>query len=167
MTRFDAIRQMTDDELVSLLTWGRTFVPDIDPPDCSEICEEFRCGCALDCPHEKRYLYMLFRFMLRRNGTVQFRNPKIEIGNKATDWSPAPEDKQDKIIGIEGQFVGFDANGDAHAVDMEIGVTQLLRGTNDAKKLVSNGLWRNGTWQQSITLPDSGKNRRFTIRIEK
>lgn len=29
---------------------------------------------------------------VRRNGSVQFRRPKIEIGNVPTDWSPAPED---------------------------------------------------------------------------
>ena len=27
-----------------------------------------------------------------QNGTYKIRNPKLEIGNKATDWTPAPED---------------------------------------------------------------------------
>ena len=31
-------------------------------------------------------------------GTVQFRNLKIEFGNKATDWSPAPEDVENDIL---------------------------------------------------------------------
>lgn len=32
-----------------------------------------------------------------QNGTVQFKNPQLELGNKATDWSPAPEDVQTGI----------------------------------------------------------------------
>lgn len=32
-------------------------------------------------------------FIMRdASGTVKFRHPKIELGNKATDWTPAPED---------------------------------------------------------------------------
>lgn len=32
------------------------------------------------------------RITLFRNGSVHYRKAKLEIGNKATDWSPAPED---------------------------------------------------------------------------
>lgn len=31
------------------------------------------------------------------SGTVSVSNPKLEIGNKATDWTPAPEDTQESI----------------------------------------------------------------------
>ena len=31
------------------------------------------------------------------SGTVKVSNPKIEIGNKATDWTPAPEDVEEEI----------------------------------------------------------------------
>lgn len=33
----------------------------------------------------------------------QFRNLKIEKGNKATDWTPAPEDVDDSIVSVEGK----------------------------------------------------------------
>lgn len=36
-------------------------------------------------------------FMRDAGGTVRFRNPKLELGNKATDWSPAPEDIQEQL----------------------------------------------------------------------
>lgn len=32
-----------------------------------------------------------------QNGTIQFKNPQLELGNKATDWSPAPEDVDNSI----------------------------------------------------------------------
>lgn len=35
---------------------------------------------------------------LRANGTVYFRNLKLEYGNKATDWTPAPEDGDTRHI---------------------------------------------------------------------
>lgn len=34
-------------------------------------------------------------------GTIKFRHPKLEIGNKATDWSPAPEDAGTRIGSLE------------------------------------------------------------------
>ena len=36
-------------------------------------------------------------FMRDAGGTVRFRYPKIGLGNKATDWSPAPEDIQEQL----------------------------------------------------------------------
>lgn len=52
MTNADKIRNMTDDELVSLLVWGMTFT--LIVPECDEGCEDFCAGCANNCPHEKR-----------------------------------------------------------------------------------------------------------------
>lgn len=37
------------------------------------------------------------------NTWYQFRNVKIEKGNKATDWSPAPEDVDSSIASVEGK----------------------------------------------------------------
>lgn len=60
------------------------------------------------------YNYLVFRFMLRKNGTVQWRNFKIELGSVATDYTPAPEDKQDKLIGNPGQLIGIGDDGTAN-----------------------------------------------------
>lgn len=48
-------------------------------------------------------------------GTLSFSNLKLELGSVATDWTPAPEDKQDKLTGTAGQVVGFNNKGEAVA----------------------------------------------------
>ena len=40
---------------------------------------------------------MSIRLTLFRNGSIHFRKAKVELGNVATDWSPAPEDVEDGI----------------------------------------------------------------------
>ena len=37
------------------------------------------------------------QFFLARNGDVRLYAPKLEMGNKATDWSPSPDDPVDKL----------------------------------------------------------------------
>lgn len=37
------------------------------------------------------------RFTLFKNGSIHIRKPKLELGNKATDWTPAPEDVDEAI----------------------------------------------------------------------
>lgn len=57
MTNGDYIRQMTDDQLVSLLKWGSVFECGIDVPECDEGCElyeELSPGCALKCSFEQK-----------------------------------------------------------------------------------------------------------------
>lgn len=54
MTRFDVIRQMSDDELVSLLKWGISFSAGIELPDCSDTCPDCESGCALKCSIAKK-----------------------------------------------------------------------------------------------------------------
>ncbi|BCR38615.1 TPA: TipJ family phage tail tip protein [Haemophilus influenzae] len=47
-----------------------------------------------------------WRFLLGVStpGTVKFRNPKLEVGNVATDWTPAPEDLDQSEL-INAKFV--------------------------------------------------------------
>lgn len=46
------------------------------------------------------------------NGSVTFRNLKLEIGNKATDWTPAPEDGyKSSYIEIRDDHVGIGTGG--------------------------------------------------------
>ena len=69
--------------------------------------------------------------MLVRNGRVKFRHLKVEIGNKSTDWSPAPEDAEEQINAIE------------------IGGKNILRGTNNIT--IANGFYPKGEWYKSGT----------------
>lgn len=41
--------------------------------------------------------YASVSFQLAKNGSIHFKKIKIEYGNKATDWTPAPEDVDEKI----------------------------------------------------------------------
>lgn len=63
------------------------------------------------------------------NLTLTISNLKLEKGNKATDWTPAPEDVQANIDGIE------------------VGGRNLARGT--ASMLQGTGAWDTGTWRTS------------------
>ena len=42
-------------------------------------------------------MYAGIRLCLFKNGSIHYRKVKLEIGNIATDWSPAPEDAEDGI----------------------------------------------------------------------
>ena len=53
MTRADVIRQMTDNDLVNLIVWGKFGIFE-DIPDCSDDCPDFGGGCAINCPINKR-----------------------------------------------------------------------------------------------------------------
>lgn len=53
MTNADRIRQMDEEELVSLLVW-RNMPSLVFVPGCDEGCDDECGGCALSCPHEKQ-----------------------------------------------------------------------------------------------------------------
>lgn len=57
MTNGDVIRQMTDEQLVSLLRWGSVIECGIEVPECDTECEvitEVGPGCALKCSFEQK-----------------------------------------------------------------------------------------------------------------
>lgn len=54
MTVADKIRQMDDEGLVQLLVWGTEPWGVWEVPTCDEGCEDYACGCAEKCPHEKQ-----------------------------------------------------------------------------------------------------------------
>jgi len=49
----------------------------------------------------------LYFFMRDASGTVKFRRPKVEISNRPTDWSPAPEDTDKKIDKVQESVNGL------------------------------------------------------------
>ena len=50
--------------------------------------------------------YGVYLYMMDASGTVKFRHPKIEFGNKATDWSTAPEDAEEQIHVLTDSLAG-------------------------------------------------------------
>lgn len=72
---------------------------------------------------------------------MEFRKYKLELGDIATDWSPAPEDKQDKISGSQNQIVTFNEQGKAIAADISSVIPQginVLIGTESPKAKAVN-----------------------------
>jgi len=70
-----------------------------------------------DCTH------MFVQFWLKQNGEVQTVAPKLEWGNKPTDWSPAPEDVDADIEGVRSELTitadGISATVEELASDVE------------------------------------------------
>ncbi|WP_407450077.1 hypothetical protein [Fibrobacter sp.] len=68
------------------------------------------------------------------SGTVTVSHPKLEKGNKATDWTPAPEDVNGKIDNATG--IATEAKDKID--NLEVGGTNLFRDT----KLMGTKIWR-------------------------
>lgn len=49
--------------------------------------------------------------------------------------------------------------------NLQLGGTQMLRGTNTVTVLTSTGIWANGTWRQASTTPDSDTIMRTSISV--
>ena len=56
-----------------------------------------------DCHWDSLYIYP----WVAKNGTVYVTDIKVELGNKATDWTPAPEDIDDSITAVDNKFVNY------------------------------------------------------------
>jgi len=94
--------------------------------------------------------------------TVQYREEKVEKGNKATDWTPAPEDIDKKISDVDAKAqaleylklaIGQDAEIDGALVtlvtmllkeDMNADVTAGISGIQGAQKNLP-AFWAGGT----------------------
>ena len=50
------------------------------------------------------------------DGTLEICGMKLEKGNKATDWSEAPEDIEDKFGNIDGKFLNYYTKTEANSV---------------------------------------------------
>lgn len=58
------------------------------------------------------YDYLMAYFVLvRRQGTVYLKNPKVERGTKPTDWTPAPEDTDANIQQVQNNLDNLEIGG--------------------------------------------------------
>lgn len=66
------------------------------------------------------------------NSTIQVRKPKLEKGNKATDWSPAPEDTSEAIekaqSSADGKTTNFYNTEDNEPDGIKVGDTWFVQG---------------------------------------
>ena len=71
-----------------------------------------------------------FLVALNRNGSIRVAKPKMEIGTKATDWSPAPEDIDNSITTVSNKVseLTTDLEGITGRVSSVETTTQTLEG---------------------------------------
>ena len=95
--------------------------------------------------------------------TMYYKKIKIELGNKPTDWSPAPEDiesnlednyytkteTESKIQQKADEITSTVSTVETKLNNLQIGGTNLLRGTNIITALTNQGTWSNGTWRSA------------------
>ena len=79
----------------------------------------------------KVYAFLLLTYLATSSGWIEIKDStlKLERGNKATDWTPAPEDQT------------------AYVDSIQIGGRNLLRGT--AAMMSGTGRWNTGTFRAS------------------
>lgn len=113
------------------------------------------------------------------------KNIKLEKGNRATDWTPAPEDIEIRVSSAESSITQLSNKITANVTEttnlstrmstveqtasdltirldnQTIGGTNILRGTNTVTTLDSSASWANSTWR----LAGGGSGTRTVIDI--
>src|SRR5690606_7208960 len=57
-------------------------------------------------------------------GEYYFEFPKLEVGNKPTDWTPAPEDIDEKFTDIEGTLASHSTKIEQNAQQIQLRATK-------------------------------------------
>ena len=70
--------------------------------------------------------YAQITMMLSKNGNVTFARLKFEEGNKATAWSPAPEDTDDSVNGLKSELNLVPGQISAAVSAVQVGGTNLV-----------------------------------------
>ena len=109
------------------------------------------------------------------DGYINFWKMKLEKGNMPTDWTPAPEDiesnlednyytkteTESKIDQRADSITSTVTSLQTQVNNIQIGGTNILRGTDVVTALTSSGTWANGTWRSAT----SGNGTRERIDI--
>lgn len=99
----------------------------------------------------------------KRNCNCYYTDFKLEKGNVATDWTPAPEDiesnlednyytkteTESKIQQKADEITSTVSTVETKLNNLQVGGTNLLRGTNIITSLTNQGTWANGTWRSA------------------
>ena len=107
--------------------------------------------------------YAQITMMLSKNGNVTFTRLKLEEGNKATAWSPAPEDTDDSINSVKSELNLVPGEISAAVNNVQVGGTNLVRlgalaivnASGRAAEQMSRTWYRESEHQTTI-LPYSG-----------
>ena len=131
---------------------------DFDTPDQNQTINKTPAKYSLKLKYPSTSLNGKIDFMLSNNEVGKkwrIRNIKLEKGNKATDWSPAPEDIETLVVTLsnDSQTVATDTNGNGgNFVDCSTKV-QVYNGTQDVSKVATYTVTKSsgiaGTWDLS------------------
>ena len=107
--------------------------------------------------------YAQITMMLSKNGNVTFTRLKLEEGNKATAWSPAPEDTDESINSVKSELSLVPGEISAAVSAVQVGGTNLVRlgalaivnASGRAAEQLSRTWYRESEHQTTI-LPYSG-----------
>ena len=92
--------------------------------------------CTITMPSDTKYIGYIIRIDQNRaeqvGETATFVGIKLEVGNKATDWAPAPEDKQDTLTAGNNIIIN---NNVISATDTWRGIQNNLTSTSTTESL--------------------------------
>ena len=89
-------------------------------------------------------------------GTITIKNVKLEWGNKATSWSPAPEDTDAAIDAVNTQLSLVPGKITAAVSNVSVGGTNLIRYSKEVK--IGSDLWSLSTNVSTYADADLGFN---------
>ena len=131
---------------------------DFDTPDQNQTINKTPAKYSLKLKYPSTSLNGKIDFMLSNNEVGKkwrIRNIKLEKGNKATDWSPAPEDIETLVVTLsnDSQTVATDTNGNGgNFIDCSTKV-QVYNGAQDVSEVATYTVTKSsgiaGTWDLS------------------
>lgn len=131
---------------------------DFGTPDQNQTINKTPANYSLKLKYPSTSLNGKIDFMLSNNEVGKkwrIRNIKLEKGNKATDWSPAPEDIETLVVTLsnDSQTVATDTNGNGgNFIDCSTKV-QVYNGAQDVSKVATYTVTKSsgiaGTWDLS------------------
>ena len=131
---------------------------DFGTPDQNQTINKTPAKYSLKLKYPSTYLNGKIDFMLSNNEVGKkwrIRNIKLEKGNKATDWSPAPEDIETLVVTLsnDSQTVATDTNGNGgNFIDCSTKV-QVYNGAQDVSEVATYTVTKSsgiaGTWDLS------------------
>ena len=97
------------------------------------------------------------RLMLLKNGTISFKQPQIERGNKATDWSPNPQDIEDNannytLTQLQGYYTKEETNSQINIAKDSIKseVSNIYYTKNEISSSGTTNLIKNGGFEKDL-----------------
>lgn len=131
---------------------------DFGTPDQNQTINKTPAKYSLKLKYPSTFLNGKIDFKLSNNEVGKkwrIRNIKLEKGNKATDWSPAPEDIETLVVTLsnDSQTVATDTNGNGgNFIDCSTKV-QVYNGAQDVSKVATYTVTKSsgiaGTWDLS------------------